>query len=165
MAQLLLQACPAALHVARACRTLQQLQSGLPPALAGAGQVPEQAPANNAAQGGRLGSHLLQEGVGRVAGPIPQVGWVDADSQPSFLRGLGLAGPEDAPTCLLLQRSQQRVARMAASFSADAVAQLLVRGNFQPLRVRRCAGPRRPAGQQLVAAASAERGCSPPRDF
>ena len=70
-----------------------------------------------------------------MAGPIPQVGWVDADSQPSFLQGLGLSGPDDAPTCLLLQRSQHRIARMAASFSADAVAQLLVRGNFQPLRV------------------------------
>ena len=79
---------------------------------------------------------LLQEGVSRVAGPIPSVGWIDAAKQPSFLQALGLAGPGDAPTCLLLQRSQHRVARMAASFSADAVMHLLTRGNFQPLRVR-----------------------------
>ena len=67
----------------------------------------------------------------------PNVAWVDADTQPSFLRGMGLGGPEDAPTCLLLQhRPKPRVARMAASFSADAVALLLTRGNFQPLQVR-----------------------------
>ena len=43
---------------------------------------------------------------------------------------------QDAPTCLLLRKLQPsfQVARMAASFSADSVAALISRPNFQNLQ-------------------------------
>ena len=69
-----------------------------------------------------------------MPGPFPKAGWIDASRQGSFLSQLGLSS-QDAPTCLLLRQLQPsfQVARMAASFSADAIAAFLTRPDFQPL--------------------------------